>query len=79
MHQPLKPIPKFASEAEERAFWEKHDSASHVDWTKAGVILKNIPNPTPLISGKRRKTSMMRGLLPETGREYLVAGVSERI
>lgn len=35
MNKPLKQIPKFASEAEERAFWEKHDSADYVDWTKA--------------------------------------------
>lgn len=35
MDKPLKPIPKFASEAEERAFWERHDSADYVDWSKA--------------------------------------------
>ena len=28
-------IPDFASEAEERAFWESHDSADVVDWSKA--------------------------------------------
>jgi hypothetical protein len=31
----LKSIPRFASEAEERAFWETHDSTGHVDWRKA--------------------------------------------
>jgi predicted DNA binding CopG/RHH family protein len=33
----LKPIPKFASEAEERSFWEspKNDSTQYVDWSKA--------------------------------------------
>ena len=31
----LKPIPEFRSEAEERRFWETHDSADYVDWTKA--------------------------------------------
>lgn len=34
----LKPIPKFASEAEERQFWETHDSAGFVDWSKATVV-----------------------------------------
>lgn len=28
-------IPDFASEAEERAFWERHDSADYVDWRTA--------------------------------------------
>ena len=27
--------PVFASEAEERAWWEAHDSTDHVDWSKA--------------------------------------------
>jgi predicted DNA binding CopG/RHH family protein len=26
---------RFKSEAEERKFWESHDSADHVDWSKA--------------------------------------------
>ena len=31
----LKQIPVFASEAEERAFWESHDSTDYVDWSQA--------------------------------------------
>ena len=31
----FKPIPKFRSEAEEREFWETHDSAEYIDWPKA--------------------------------------------
>ena len=36
----LKPIPEFANEAEERAFWEspKNDSAEYVDWRKAKLV-----------------------------------------
>jgi len=30
-----KAIPKFRSEAEERRFWETHDSSGLVDWSKA--------------------------------------------
>ena len=30
-----KPLPKFASEAAERRFWETHDSTPYVDWSKA--------------------------------------------
>jgi predicted DNA binding CopG/RHH family protein len=37
MSKPSKPIPDFAKEAEERAFWEspKNDSTEYVDWSKA--------------------------------------------
>jgi predicted DNA binding CopG/RHH family protein len=30
-----KPVPKFKSEEEERAFWLAHDSTDHIDWSKA--------------------------------------------
>ena len=40
MNKPRKPVPKFASEAEERAFWESHgnDSTEYVDWSKAKLV-----------------------------------------
>jgi predicted DNA binding CopG/RHH family protein len=31
----LKSIPAFKTEAEERKFWETHDSTDYVDWSKA--------------------------------------------
>lgn len=31
----LKPIPHFHSEAEEREFWESHDTTDYLDWSKA--------------------------------------------
>jgi predicted DNA binding CopG/RHH family protein len=34
MKAKLKRIPKFRSEAEERKFWETHDSTDYVDWSK---------------------------------------------
>jgi len=33
-----KPVPKFKSEAEERAFWEEHDTADYLDWSQAEVV-----------------------------------------
>jgi predicted DNA binding CopG/RHH family protein len=27
-------VPRFATEAEERAYWESHDSSGQVDWSK---------------------------------------------
>ena len=41
----LKQIPEFASEAEERVFWETHDSADYVHWSKAAVA--SMPNLKP--------------------------------
>jgi len=38
-------VPVFASEAEERAFWESHDSSRHVDWGKAERV--RFPNLKP--------------------------------
>lgn len=35
MSKPLKSVPSFANEAEERQFWEHHDSADYIDWDKA--------------------------------------------
>lgn len=44
-------IPRFASEAEERAFWEKHDSSDYVDWSRAqSVVLPNLKPTTKTIS-----------------------------
>jgi predicted DNA binding CopG/RHH family protein len=35
MKPKLKKTPSFANEAEERRFWETHDSTDYVDWSKA--------------------------------------------
>ena len=43
----LKPIPKFKSEDEERAFWSKHDTTDYVDWSKAKRV--KFPNLKPSI------------------------------
>lgn len=51
MSKPLKTIPEFASEAEERVFWETHDSADYLDWTKAQrAVLPNLKPTTKTIS-----------------------------
>ena len=38
-------VPVFETEAEERAFWESHDSSDHVDWSKAKRV--RFPNLKP--------------------------------
>ena len=35
MNKKLKTVPKFHTEAEERAFWESHDTADYFDLSKA--------------------------------------------
>lgn len=52
-----KAIPKFNSEAEERTFWEVHDSTDYVDWSRAVPV--SMPNLKPSV-----KTISLR--LPET-------------
>jgi predicted DNA binding CopG/RHH family protein len=43
--QTPKPIPKYANETVERAYWESHDSTNHLDWSKAK--LARLPNLKP--------------------------------
>jgi predicted DNA binding CopG/RHH family protein len=51
MNKKLKPIPHFRTEAEERRFWETHDSTDYVDWSKAQrVRLPNLKMSTTSIS-----------------------------
>jgi predicted DNA binding CopG/RHH family protein len=40
-----KPVPRFRDEAEERAFWETHDSTDYVDWSRA--VAAEFPNLKP--------------------------------
>lgn len=51
MSKQLKKTPEFANEADERAFWESHDSADFVDWSKATrAVLPNLRPSTKTIS-----------------------------
>ena len=46
-----KGTPKFKTEAQERTFWEKHDSSEYVDWQKAeSVSMPNLKPSTKTIS-----------------------------
>ncbi|TAN56423.1 MAG: hypothetical protein EPN26_03915 [Rhodospirillales bacterium] len=40
-----KTLPKFKSEAEERTYWESHDSSGHIDWSAAKRV--RMPNLMP--------------------------------
>jgi len=46
-----KKIPQFKSEAEERDFWQSHDSTEYVDWKKAErITLANLKPSVKTIS-----------------------------
>jgi predicted DNA binding CopG/RHH family protein len=45
MRKRAEPTPSFASEAEERRFWESRDSTGHVDWSRAERV--RLPNLRP--------------------------------
>ena len=51
MSKQAKVVPKFANEAEERAFWDTHDSTEYLDWSKAQkAVLPNLKPTTRTIS-----------------------------
>lgn len=52
MSKTFKPIPHFKSEAEERKFWQTHDSTDYVDWSKAkrGIKFPNLKLTTKPIT-----------------------------
>ena len=46
-----KKIPKFKTEAQERRFWQTHDSSQYVDWSEGEeVVLPNLKPSTRTIS-----------------------------
>ncbi len=45
MNKPTKTIPASTNEAEERAYWESHDSTERLDWSKAEKV--SLPNLKP--------------------------------
>jgi len=49
------PIPKFASEEEERKFWSQADSADHIDWSKAEAV--TLPELRPTRPGHAKPAS----------------------
>lgn len=62
MSKKIKSVPAFKDEAEEREFWETHDSAEYLDWSKAKrVTLPNLKPTTQTIS-LRLPVSLLEGI-----------------
>ncbi|MDE0031748.1 MAG: BrnA antitoxin family protein [Deltaproteobacteria bacterium] len=45
MNKKRKTLPSFKNEEQERAFWESHDSAGYVDWSRGERV--RFPNLKP--------------------------------
>ncbi len=68
MPKQLKKIPKFKTEAQERRFWETHDSTDYVDWARAErVRLPNLKPTTQTIS-LRLSTSLLERIKIEANK-----------
>ena len=57
-----KPLPKFASEAAERRFWETHDSTPYVDRSKAERAVFTQLKPTTRSITLRLPETLLAGL-----------------
>lgn len=57
-----KHIPAFKSEAEERRFWQTHDSTEYVDWSEAQEVLMPKLKPTTRSISIRLPEAMVESL-----------------
>ena len=62
MTKRTKPLPKFASEAADRRFWETHDSTSYVDWSQAERAVYTQLKPTTRSITLRLPETLLAGL-----------------
>jgi predicted DNA binding CopG/RHH family protein len=69
MNTKLKSIPKFRNEAEERRFWETHDSSNFIDCSKSERA--RLPNLKP-------STTSISLLLPVTLLERIKVAANKR-
>ena len=68
MRSKLKPIPKFKTEAAERAFWETHDSTEYLDWSKARRMQFPKLKPSAQSSSLRLPVSLLEQIKVEANR-----------
>lgn len=68
MSKQLKPIPEFATEAEEREFWLTHDSTEYVDWSKAERALFPSLKPSTQSISLRLPVSLLERIKVEANK-----------
>ena len=59
MRTPPDPVPSFTTEAEERRFWETHDSADHLDWSRAARVRLPALKPSTTAISLRLPVAML--------------------
>ena len=57
-----KPLPRFVSEAAERAFWETHDTAEYLDWSAAQQVCMPKLKPSTQTISLRLPAAMLADL-----------------
>ena len=57
-----KKIPEFKTEAEERRFWQEHDSSEYLDWTDAERVVLPRLKPSARTISVRLPESMIEEL-----------------
>ena len=68
MKRTLKPIAKFKTEAEEREFWETHDSTEYVDWSRAQRVRFPHLKPSTQAISLRLPLSLLEQIKVEANR-----------
>lgn len=58
----MKKMPKFKSEAEERRFWQQHDSTEYLDWSGAREVMLPKLKPSTRTISLRLPESMLDAL-----------------
>jgi predicted DNA binding CopG/RHH family protein len=68
IYEQQKESPEFKTEAEERAFWEQHDSSDYVNWDSSrSVSMPNLKPSTKTIS-LRLPESLLNSIKTEANR-----------
>jgi predicted DNA binding CopG/RHH family protein len=57
-----KKIPKYKNEAEERLFWQQHDSSDYLDWSDAEEVVFSRLKPTTRTISIRLPETMIEEL-----------------
>ena len=68
MREPRPTIPAFKNEAQEREFWERHDSTDYVDWSKAERVRFPILKPSSKSISLRVPVALLERIKIEANR-----------
>lgn len=61
-------MPEFKNEAEERQFWERHDSSDYVDWDKAKRVSLPSLKPSTRTISLRLPESLLNNIKTEANK-----------